>query len=142
MNDFDLRNDTRLLFRNDPTADLARLTAGKRVLFVYGGGSVKKNGCYEEVKHAVAQGGGTLYEAGNSSRERSAIEAGIHMALEKQVELIIGAGGASVMDCAKLIAFGAKHEADWWDYVKGKDPYGLQKLPLILMPTYPSSGSE
>lgn len=49
MNDFDLRNDTRLLFRNDPTADLARLTAGKRVLFVYGGG--------------------TLYEAGNSSRE-------------------------------------------------------------------------
>lgn len=41
MNDFDLRNDTRLLFRNDPTADLARLTAGKRVLFVYGGGSVK-----------------------------------------------------------------------------------------------------
>ena len=54
MNDFDLRNDTRLLFRNDPTADLARLTAGKRVLFVYGGGSVKKNGCYEEVKHAVA----------------------------------------------------------------------------------------
>lgn len=48
MNDFDLRNDTRLLFRNDPTADLARLTAGKRVLFVYGGGSVKKNGCYEE----------------------------------------------------------------------------------------------
>ena len=142
MNDFDLRNDTRLLFRNDPTADLARLTAGKRVLFVYGGGSVKKNGCYEEVKHAVAQGGGILYEAGNSSRERSAIEAGIHMALEKQVELIIGAGGASVMDCAKLIAFGAKHEADWWDYVKGKDPYGLQKLPLILMPTYPSSGSE
>lgn len=69
MNDFDLRNDTRLLFRNDPTADLAKLTAGKRVLFVYGGGSVKKNGCYEEVKHTVAQGGGTLYEAGNSSRE-------------------------------------------------------------------------
>ncbi len=59
-----------------------------------------------------------------------------------QVELIIGAGGASVMDCAKLVAFGACHEADWWDYVKGKNPYGLKKLPLILMPTYSSSGSE
>lgn len=46
------------------------------------------------------------------------------------------------MDCAKLIAFGVCHE-DWWDFVKGKkDPYGLKKLPLILMPTYPSSGSE
>ena len=47
MKDFMLRNDTKLLFRNDPTADLAELTAGKKVLFVYGGGSVKKNGCYD-----------------------------------------------------------------------------------------------
>lgn len=38
MKDFMLRNDTKLLFRNDPTADLAELTAGKKVLFVYGEG--------------------------------------------------------------------------------------------------------
>ena len=57
--------------------------------------------------------------------------------------LVIGAGGASVMDCAKLIAFGARHADDLWDYVKGrKNPYGRDRLPLILMPTYPSSGSE
>ena len=47
------------------------------------------------------------------------------------------------MDCAKLIEFGAFHREDLWDYVKGKkNPYGEKKLPLILMPTYPSSGSE
>ncbi len=47
------------------------------------------------------------------------------------------------MDCAKLIAFGVFHSEDLWDYVKGrKNPYGLEKLPLVLMPTYPSSGSE
>lgn len=45
------------------------------------------------------------------------------------------------MDCAKLIAFGSCHE-DWWEYVKGKNPYSLEKLDLILIPTYPSSGSE
>lgn len=58
MKDFALRNDTKLLFRGDPTADLMEPTAGKKVLFVYGGGSVKKNGCYEEYRtgerlHAV-----------------------------------------------------------------------------------------
>ena len=44
------------------------------------------------------------------------------MTVEHQIELVIGAGGASVMDCAKLIAFGARHEADWWEHIEGKDP--------------------
>lgn len=143
MKDFQLRNDTKLLFRNDPAQDLQNLTEGKRVLFVYGGGSVKKNGCYNDVKNAVEKGGGTLFEAGNSFRERADIEAGIRIAKENQIDLVIGAGGASVMDCAKLIAFGVCHPDDWWDFVKGKkEPYGLKRFSLILMPTYPSSGSE
>lgn len=70
MKDFQLRNDTKLLFRNDPVSDLTRLVKGKKVLFVYGGGSVKKNGCYEDICNAVKQSGVSLYEAGNSSRER------------------------------------------------------------------------
>lgn len=46
------------------------------------------------------------------------------------------------MDSAKLMAFGFYHESDLWDYVKGKTSYGLERLPLVLIPTYPSSGSE
>ena len=53
MKDFQLRNDTKLLFRNDPVSDLTRLVKGKKVLFVYGGGSVKKNGCYEDICNAM-----------------------------------------------------------------------------------------
>lgn len=143
MRDFQLRNDTKLLFRNDPTQDLTALTAGKRVLFVYGSGSVKKNGCYDDVKKAVENGGGALYEQSNASRELRDIETGIQLVKENRIELVIGAGGANIMDCAKLIAFGAYHEKDLWEYVKArKNSYGLNKLPLILMPTYPSSGSE
>lgn len=143
MKDFGLRNDTKLLFRNDPTADLAALTAGKKVLFVYGGGSVKKNGCYDDVKKAVENGGGNLFELANASRELTAIEEGIRLVKENGIELVIGAGGANIMDCVKLIAFGTYHTDDLWAYVKAeKNPYGLEKLPLVLMPTYPSSGSE
>lgn len=143
MKDFQLRNDTKLLFRNNPAEDLMRLAQGKKVLFVYGGGSVHKNGCYEDVKNAVTAGGGVFYEHSGASRERADIETGIRLVKSRGVELVIGAGGASVMDCAKLIAFGAYHSDDFWTYVKGEhSPYGLEKLPLILMPTYPSSGSE
>lgn len=143
MKDFGLRNDTKLLFRNDPVKDLTELTTGKKVLFVYGGGSAKKNGCYDDVKIAVEASGGAFYELAGASRELSRIEEGIRLVKEHNIDLVIGAGGANIMDCAKLTAFGACHENDLWSYVKGKkNPYGERKLPLILMPTYPSSGSE
>ncbi len=142
MKDFQLRNDTKLLFRNDPVEDLKKLSKGKKTLFVYGGGSALKNGCYEDVKTAVSAGG-KFYEFGHASRELADIEKGIRLVKDNGIELVIGAGGASIMDCAKLIAFGAYHADDLWEYVKAeKSPYGLEKLPLILMPTYPSSGSE
>ena len=57
--------------------------------------------------------------------------------------MIIGFGGASVMDSAKLMALGVKHEDDLWDYISmAKKPRGVDRLRLALMPTYPSSGSE
>lgn len=143
MKDFQLRNDTKLLFRNDPINDLKEFCFKKNVLFVYGNGSIKKNGCYDDVKTAIMQGGGTLFELGGASREFNQIEKGIQISKENSIDLIIGAGGASIMDCAKLIAFGIYHPDDLWEYIKmHKNPYGQEKLPLILIPTYPSSGSE
>lgn len=60
MKDFALRNDTKLLFRNDPAGALKEFAAGKRVLFIYGGGSAKKNGCYDDVRGAVEGAGGVF----------------------------------------------------------------------------------
>lgn len=67
---------------------------------------------------------------------------GIKLAKSEGVTMVMGVGGASCMDCSKLISFGYYHEDDLWDYVKGKLSYGLKKLPTIDIPTYPSSGSE
>ena len=53
MKDFQLRNDTKLLFRNNPVKDLKEYVNKKKVLFVYGGGSVKRNGCYKKKSNAV-----------------------------------------------------------------------------------------
>ena len=143
MKDFRLRNDTVLLLRNEPVNDIMGFAEGKKVLFVYGGESAHRNGCYEDVKKAVSAGSGELFELGGASRELKDIERGLELVKQHGIEMVMGAGGASIMDCAKLIEFGAFHREDLWDYVKGKkNPYGEKKLPLILMPTYPSSGSE
>lgn len=142
MKDFIFRNDTKLLFRNDIRTDIAEIAKGHKVMFVYGSGSVKRNGCHDDIVQTLADNGIPLVEYGDSSREFEKIEQGIQIAKENGITMIIGAGGASVMDSAKLMAFGFYHESDLWDYVKGKNPYGLERLPLVLIPTYPSSGSE
>ena len=142
MKDFTFRNDTRLLFCNDIRETVAGIAQGKKVMVVYGGGSVKRNGCYEDITGALTEAGIPFVEYGGSSREFEKIEEGIRTAKANGVTMLIGAGGASVMDSAKLIAFGYYHEADLWEYLKGKPSYGLERLPLALLPTYPSSGSE
>lgn len=142
MKDFIFRNDTKLLFRNDIRTAVTEITKGHKVMFVYGGGSVKRNGCYDDIVQTLTDNGIPLAEYGDSSREFAKIQEGIRIAKENGITMIIGAGGASVMDSAKLIAFGFYHESDLWNYVKGKNTYGLERLPLALIPTYPSSGSE
>lgn len=142
MKDFTFRNDTRLIFCNDIKETITNVANGKKVMLVYGGGSIKRNGCHADVTEALAQANVPFVEYGGSSREMEKIEDGIRMAMENDVTMIIGVGGASVMDSAKLMAFGCYHETDLWDYLKGKSPYGLQRMSLALIPTYPSSGSE
>lgn len=142
MKDFIFRNDTKLFFRNDVRATIAEIAKGHKIMFVYGDGSVKRNGCHDDIVQALKASGIPFIEYGNSSREFEKIEQGIQVAKTNNVNMIIGAGGASVMDSAKLMAFGFYHETDLWEYVKGKPSYGQERLPLILLPTYPSSGSE
>lgn len=108
----------------------------------YRGGSVHTNGCYEDVKAAVQKGGGHFYEFSKASREITDIQRCIQYAKDKEVEILIGAGGASVMDAAKIISFGFYND-EYWELIKKDTPLSDQKhLPIILIPTYPSSGSE
>lgn len=116
---------------------------GKRRCLCTAAALRKRMVAIEDVKNAVESAGGTFYELVDASRELETIEKGIQLVKENGIELVIGAGEANIMDCAKLIAFGTYHADDLWAYVKAeKNPYGLKKLPLLLMPTYPSSGSE
>lgn len=142
MKDFIFRNDTKLLFRNDIRETILEIAEGHKIMFVYGGGSAERNGCRDDVVRTLTENNIPFVEYGGASREFQKTEEGIRLARANGVTMIIGAGGASVMDCAKLMALGFYHESNLWEYVKGRNPYGLEHLPLALIPTYPSSGSE
>lgn len=141
MKDFAFRNDTKLMLRNDIKETIAQIAQGQKVMFVYGGDSVKHNGCRDDIMQSLEKAGIACVEYAGSSREFAEIQEGIKVAKENNISMIIGAGGASVMDSAKLIALGFYHD-DVWEYLKGKNPYGEKRLALALIPTYPSSGSE
>lgn len=142
MKDFVFRNDTKLLFRSDIRQTIADICKGEKVMFVYGASSALRNGCHDDVISSLRASDIPYVGFGNSSREFEKIQEGIRIAKAKDITMVIGAGGASVMDSAKLIALGVYHESQLWDYLKGKSPYGLKRLKLALLPTYPSSGSE
>ena len=74
MKDFIFRNDTKLLFRNDIRTAIAEIAQGHKVMFVYGGGSVKRNGCHDDIVQSLGKAGIPLVEYGSSSREFAQIQ--------------------------------------------------------------------
>lgn len=112
----------------------------KKIMITFGGGSVKKNGVYEQVKEALS-GHQTIEFWGiepNPAIEtlRQAIELG----KKEKVDFLLAVGGGSVIDGTKLIAAGLKYEGDAWDLVLKGASYDCVPLGTVL--TLPATGSE
>lgn len=144
MDNFSFQCATKYCFGRDQ-----RKTVGSRikpfaskVLLVYGGGSIKRNGVYDDVTKS-------LKEEGISFVELSGIQAnptyekvleGIEIAKKEQVQLILAVGGGSVIDTSKAIAMGY-YEADVWSfYERGGEVSNA--LPVATVLTIPAAGSE
>lgn len=147
MNNFIFENRTKVYFGRGCVKEyLASLLRGcETVMFAYGCGSIKKNGIYDEVLYILQKEGKTVVEfpgiAPNPSYEK--VMEGIELARKHKVELILGVGGGSVMDCCKAVALGAVYEGDWWDSFWEKSGIlDFTPLPLGVIVTSGSSGSE
>ncbi|MBI4655314.1 MAG: iron-containing alcohol dehydrogenase, partial [Elusimicrobia bacterium] len=116
---------------------------GKKALFVYGRNSIKKNGVYEAIVKTLKENKVDFIEhAGvKPNPVLSHAREGIKTAKKENIEVIIAAGGGSVIDEAKAIAAGAKHGGDAWDFFIGKA--GIKDaLPVVTALTLPATGSE
>ncbi|WP_126428688.1 iron-containing alcohol dehydrogenase [Brevibacillus marinus] len=145
MNNFVYRNPTELIFGRGQLSALAEKINqhGKRVLLVYGGGSIKRFGLYDKVMAILAEQGCEVFElAGVEPNPRlSTVHKGIALCREQKLEWILAVGGGSVLDAAKAIAVGVPYAGDVWDfYTRKAKPQ--EALPLGTVLTLAATGSE
>ena len=144
MNTFSFYNPVRLHFGEGTISQLEELKQfGTKVLVVYGGGSIKKNGLYDEVMNKLAELQLEVFEFGGiepNPRVETARKA-IALCKEEAIDVVLAVGGGSVIDCVKLIAAGAKTDADAWDLVIRKAPTN-DALPFATILTIAATGSE
>lgn len=141
MENFIFQNPTKLIFGKGMIARLAKeIPAGKRVMITFGGGSVKKNGVYEQVKEALKGFEVIEFWGIEANPKIETLRKAIELGKEKQVDFLLAVGGGSVIDGTKLIAAGLLYAGDAWDLVlKGKVK---DTLPLATVLTLPATGSE
>lgn len=145
MNAYTYFNPTRLVFGKDQITTLKdELGAyGKKVLLVYGGGSIKRNGLYDEVMNELDKMGAEVRElSGVEPNPRlSTVKKGIEICKENDIECLLAVGGGSVIDCTKAIAAGAKYDGDVWDLITLK-AQPAEALPFGTVLTLAATGSE
>jgi alcohol dehydrogenase YqhD (iron-dependent ADH family) len=145
MKNFVFHNPTKILFGKDTIPSIGSETAvlGKKALMVYGQGSIKNNGIYDQVNKSLHDAGVTILEHSGvrSNPVLSHVHHGIELAKENMVDVIVAVGGGSVIDSAKAIAAGALVEHDVWKFFTGKKSI-KNALPVTSVLTLAASGSE
>jgi len=146
MEDFVFDGATRVVFgrgkEQEAGKEVARLGA-KKVLVLYGQGSVKKSGLLDRVFRSLKTEGIQYSELGGvaPNPKVALIREGVKLGKQKGIELVLAVGGGSVIDSAKGIAVGVPYDGDVWDFSEKK--VAPQKaLPVGSVLTIPAAGSE
>ncbi|WP_044894371.1 iron-containing alcohol dehydrogenase [Bacillus alveayuensis] len=145
MDAFEFYNPTKLIFGKDQIEKLKAEVPkyGKKVLLVYGGGSIKRNGLYDEVLTYLKEIEAEVFELGGvePNPRISTVRKGVDICKKEGIEFLLAVGGGSVIDCTKAIAAGAKYDGDPWDFVI-KKAEAKEALPLGTVLTLAATGSE
>ena len=135
---------TKIYFGKDQITHLSELKDyGKKVLLVYGGGSIKRNGIYQKAVDILGEAGVSIYElAGVEPNPRiQTVRKGVEICRKEGIDMVLAIGGGSTIDCAKVVAAGAKYDGDAWDLVL-EPPKITDALPIFSVLTLSATGSE
>lgn len=116
---------------------------GNKVLLVYGGGSIKKIGLHQEIIKELKNSNIEMYEFSGiePNPKHTSINKAAKICKEKDIDVILGVGGGSVIDSCKLIAAGKYYDGDTWDFVLKKAEIH-KAMPIITILTVSAAGSE
>lgn len=147
MNKFTFSYPTKVYFgegsaRQAFDAELGK--TGETVMLAYGGGSVKKNGVYDEMKALLEQAGKKVVDFSGIMPNPTYAKAqeGAALARERHVDFILAVGGGSVIDCCKVISAQAVLEEDIWNMEYGKGQFPAAGIPMGAVVTASGTGAE
>lgn len=145
MNNFELFCPTRVVFGKGSIAKLPQLIdKSKKILITYGGGSIKKNGVYDQVKKAL-EGYNVLEFGGIEPNPKyETLMKAVEIVKKEGVDFLLAVGGGSTLDGTKFIAAASKYfgEKDAYDYFMVEQNPVTDALPLADVITLPATGSE
>lgn len=143
MENFNFKAYTEMLFGKGEISKLPEVMSryGKNVLLAYGGGSIKRNGIYDNVKQLLSDYNIVELDKIEPNPRIETVRRGVDLCKENNIDVILAVGGGSTIDCAKVVAAGAFYNEDPWDLVT--NPEKIDKvLPIVTILTLAATGSE
>ena len=142
MNNFTFQNPVKLIFGKGSIAKLAKeIPADKKIMVTFGGGSVKKNGVYDQVVAALKGRDFVEFWGIEPNPKIETLRKAIAQGKAEKVDFLLSVGGGSVLDGTKLIAAGIPYDGDAWELVLDEDKIG-EVVPFGDVMTLPATGSE
>lgn len=146
MKDFVFSNTTKVYFGKDQLHHLSEEIAqfGKKVLLVYGGGSIKRIGLYDKVIAELNKADMEIFELPGvePNPHHTTVNKGTAICKKEDIDVVLAVGGGSTIDATKAIAATAKYEGDdCWDIITGK-AFIPDNLPIVAVLTLSATGSE
>ena len=145
MQNFNFHARTEIIFGKGQIKALPKALApyGKKVLLVYGGGSIKRNGVYDSVISLLRENNFEVTElSGVEPNPRiETVRKGAELCRNNQIDVVLAVGGGSTIDCSKVIAGACFYDGDAWDIVLDKDKI-TKVLPIVTVLTLAATGSE
>lgn len=148
MNNFIFENNTKVYFGKGSVKEFLAENIkayGNNIMLAYGGGSIKKNGIYDEINGILKAEGKNVIEFSGimANPTYSKVKEGVKIARDNNVDMILAIGGGSVMDCCKAISLAAAYDGDIWaDYWEKNGVIYFDPIPLGVIVTAAGTGSE
>ncbi|HAV1350403.1 iron-containing alcohol dehydrogenase [Vibrio parahaemolyticus] len=139
---FSYVNPTKIFFGQQQIASIKdAIPADQRVLVIYGGGSIKKNGVYDQVAEALTGHEWSEFSGVEPNPTKETLDKAAAIVKDQNIDFILAVGGGSVIDGSKYVAAASKYDGDGWDIMIGKHQV-TEATPLAAILTLPATGSE
>ena len=145
MRNFEFYNPVRICFGKGEIVQLSKLVPkGANILLTYGGGSIKKNGVYDQVMASLKGFKVIEFSGIEANPHYETLMKGVALVKAHKIDFLLAVGGGSVLDGTKFIAAAALWEgSDPWEILSRRSERHVEKaLPIGTVLTLPATGSE